>query len=377
LKTSTLFSSLSALGVNFYAGVPDSLLQNAINHIETHYGDRHWVMPNEGCAVAAAAGHALATGRVPCVYMQNSGLGNAVNPLASLTNPAVYAIPMVLLIGWRGEPSVSGEPTVSDEPQHAFQGQVTEEMLRVMEIPYLVVSAGMTDIEFTVQFAFLAAHLKQGKSVALLFRKGSLDKTPAPERHNPYPMGREQALGHILARLGPRDIVISSTGKISRELFELREQAGQGHEKDFLTVGSMGHCSSIALAVAAEKPGRRVVCIDGDGALLMHMGVMAMIGARKPANFLHIVLDNAAHETVGGAPTVSEAVDFCVVAKGCGYVTAADIQNPEGIGEFFEELPPKGPHFLRIRVALGAREDLGRPTRTPLENKADFMGFLG
>ena len=372
MNTEVLFNSLSEIGVDFYTGVPDSQLKNACNYMENNYSPlgKNWIVPNEGTAVAAATGYYLATGRIPCVYMQNSGIGNAVNPICSLTSPDVYAVPMVFLIGWRGEPGVK------DEPQHVFQGKITDSMMDVLDIPYIIVDKEMSDDDFAEQFSEMAKHLQSGKSIAILLKKGSLSKVAEAVHENPYSVVRESAIEEILQSVN-NGIFVSSTGKISREVFEIREKNGQGHEKDFLTVGSMGHCSTIALAIAMEKPERNVVCIDGDGALLMHMGAMAMAGSEEPKHFIHILLDNGAHETVGGSPTISQDIDFCAVAKACGYVSVIDINDLEQIKPAVSDcLKQNGACFIRIRVALGSREDLGRPTNTPLQNKEDFMEYL-
>ncbi len=371
MKTEVLFDQLRGLGITFFAGVPDSQLQPFCNYLETHYPDANWITPNEGAAVAAAAGHYLATRRIPCVYMQNSGLGNAVNPICSLIHKAVYAIPVVFVVGWRGEPGVK------DEPQHVFQGQITREMLELLDIPHLTIGPDTGEEEFIRRFADLARNLEQGKSIAIVVRKGALAPVslPAGSRYNGYPLSREEAIEAILTAAGERDVVVSSTGKISREVFEIRERLGQGHGKDFLTVGSMGHCSSIALAIACEKPDRRVICLDGDGAVLMHMGSLAMIGSKRPANLLHIVLDNHAHESVGGMPTCSPGTDLCRIALACGYTAAHDVADVNSLAGLLQE-DMDGPRFIRVRVALGARADLGRPTRTPIQNRDDFMACL-
>jgi phosphonopyruvate decarboxylase len=365
IKTETFFRFIGEAGIEFFTGVPDSQLSGICNYIENNC--ENWVMPNEGTAVAAATGYNLATGKVPCVYMQNSGIGNAVNPICSLTSPDVYAVPMLLIIGWRGEPGVH------DEPQHVFQGKITPEQLELLSIPYLIADANSEEEGFFSKMKELFEHLSAGKSVAVLVKKGGFSNVRPKERTNPYTLLREDALIEIL-RNADDDIIVSSTGKISREIFEIREKNGQGHEKDFLTVGSMGHCSSIALAIAVKRPDRRVICIDGDGALLMHMGAMAMIGGKRPDNLIHIVMDNEAHETVGGTPTVSRGADLCGIAKNCGYSETADIDKIEQIMPLLSI--GKGPKFIRIRVALGSRDDLGRPTIPPAENKKNFMKYL-
>ena len=307
---------VDTLGADFYTGVPDSQLKALCNYLMSVYGidsAHHIIAANEGNCTALAAGYHLATGKVPVVYLQNSGEGNIINPVASLLNEKVYAIPMIFVVGWRGEPGVH------DEPQHIYQGEVTLRLLEDMGIRSFVVGPETTADDLTAAMREFRELLKQGHDVAFVIRKGALtfDGTVAYKNNNA--MVREDIVSHI-ARAAGDDPIVSTTGKASRELFEIREAAGQNHERDFLTVGSMGHASSIALGVALNKPEQKVWCIDGDGAALMHMGAMAVIGAQKPANLVHIVINNAAHETVGGMPTVAGTADLVGVAKACGYI---------------------------------------------------------
>lgn len=360
-------------GFEFFAGVPDSQLKALCSFLMDRYGldpARHVIAANEGNAAALAAGYHLATGKVPVVYLQNSGLGNVVNPVASLLNEKVYAIPCLFIVGWRGEPGVH------DEPQHLFQGEITLPLLDTLDIPYFVIGKDTTLEQVQAKLDEYRALFAQGKQAAFVVRKGALDYSGKTVYHNANPMSREAAIGHILAASG-NDLVVSTTGKASREVYELREVRGHGHGHDFLTVGSMGHSSSIALGIALQKPDRRVWCLDGDGAAIMHLGALALIGANRPANLIHIVLNNEAHESVGGMPTVAGKLDLSGIAKACGYPCALSADNPEGLKKALKTAREgKQLTFIEVKCALGARTDLGRPTTTPQENKAAFMAGL-
>ncbi len=361
------------LEADFYAGVPDSQLKALCNYLMERYGldpAHHIIAANEGNAAALAAGYHLATGKVPVVYLQNSGLGNIVNPAASLLNDKVYGIPCLFIVGWRGEPGVH------DEPQHIFQGEITLPLLDTLDIPYFVIGTDTAEEQVREKLAEFHALFAQGRQAAFVVRKGALDYKSKPSFANGHPMGREEAIGQILAASGD-DPVVSTTGKASREVYELREAANQGHGRDFLTVGSMGHSSSIALGIALQKPNRRVWCLDGDGAALMHLGAMALIGANRPANLVHVVLNNEAHESVGGLPTVAGLLDLPALARACGYPRAVSVDSPTRLKEALEGT--KASHeltFIEVKCALGARDNLGRPTTTPAENKAAFMAGL-
>ena len=361
---------MQLLGADFYAGVPDSQLKALCGALMAAYGidpAHHVIAANEGNAVALAAGYHLATGRVPVVYMQNSGEGNIINPVASLLNEKVYAIPMIFVIGWRGEPGVH------DEPQHIYQGEVTLKLLEDMGIEYCVVGKDTTEEEIGAKMAAFRPLLAAGKDVAFVVRKGALSCDAKVAYANDNRMVREEIIRHIVAATGD-DPVVSTTGKASRELFEIREANGQDHGHDFLTVGSMGHSSSIALGIAAQKPGTRVWCVDGDGAALMHMGAMAVIGAMGPKNLIHIVINNAAHETVGGMPTVAGQIDLVGIARACGYERAVCVADYDALDRALAEARAADALcFIEARCALGAREDLGRPTIPAIENKRNFM----
>ena len=361
------------IGSDFYSGVPDSQLKALCNYLMDTYGidpKHHIIAANEGNCTAIAAGYHLATGKVPVVYMQNSGEGNIINPVASLLNDKVYAIPVLFIIGWRGEPGIH------DEPQHIYQGEVTTRLLDDMGISSFVVGIDTTEDELKNVMDKFRTKLAQGLDVALVIRKGALTDAPKVKYENSNIMSREKIIQHIVAASG-EDPIISTTGKASRELFETRVANGQSHKYDFLTVGSMGHSSSIALGVALNKPETRVWCIDGDGAVLMHMGSMAVLGANKPNNLIHVIINNGAHETVGGMPTVAGNIDFVKIAEACGYTYAVSVDNFEVLDKELEAAKERNElTLIEVKCSIGAREDLGRPTTTALENKQNFMDYL-
>lgn len=366
INVDDFFNQMKKAGISFFTGVPDSLLSNLCAYIDDHsVASDHIISANEGNAVALAAGYYLSSGKGAAVYMQNSGLGNAINPLTSLTDPQVYRIPMLLIIGWRGEPDVK------DEPQHIKQGRITIKQLELLEIPYQILDKN-TDSTRTLGNA-LATMAKIQAPVALLVRKDTFStyKTQRIPRAWSH-LTRENALQTLLQLCGD-DLVIATTGKTSREVFEIRAQ--QGHtQSDFLTVGSMGHAASIALGVALNNPHKRIICLDGDGSMLMHMGSLPIIGSQKPANFIHVLLNNAAHESVGGQPTVANQIDFSAIAKACGYRQYARADNATDVQVMWKQLSEKpGPCMLEIAICIGSRDNLGRPTYTPEQNKQAFM----
>ncbi len=361
------------IGADFYTGVPDSQLKALCNYLMATYGidpHHHVIAANEGNCTALAAGYHLATGKVPVVYMQNSGEGNIINPVASLLSDKVYAIPVVFIVGWRGEPGIH------DEPQHIHQGEVTVKLLEDMDIKSFIIGKDTTNDEVAAAMEEYKAILATGKSVAFVIRKGALTDAPKVEYKNDNHMTREEIIQHIV-KVSGEDPIVSTTGKASRELFETRVANGQSHKYDFLTVGSMGHSSSIALGVAINKPEQRIWCIDGDGAVLMHMGSMAVVGSNKPKNLIHIVINNGAHETVGGMPTVAGSIDLVGVAKACGYPYAVCVDSFDNLDKELEAAKERGElSLIEVKCSIGAREDLGRPTTTALENKQSFMEHL-
>ena len=371
IKPSFFIDLLISNNIDCFAGVPDSLLKNICAYITDHLDAQHNIIAaNEGAAIGLAAGHYLATGHPACVYMQNSGEGNIINPIASLTDPEVYNIPVLLLIGWRGRPGVH------DEPQHIKQGKVTTGLLNTMGINYDVLSKEEDKAQKQIIKAIDA--LKRNEVYALVIEKDTFEdyKLQANEQNN-YAMSREEAIQTVAAVLGERDCIVSTTGMISRELFEYRESKGQGHERDFLTVGSMGHASQIALGIALAQPERRVWCFDGDGATIMHMGSMAIVADKTPKNYVHVVFNNGAHDSVGGQPTVGLKINLPAIAKAVGYKSAISVDNKEELEQQLSKLAAQeGPVLVEVKVKKGNRKDLGRPTTTPQENKNALMGFL-
>ena len=366
-------SFANILGSDFYTGVPDSQLKALCNYLMDKYGispEHHMIAANEGNCTALAAGYHLATGKVPVVYMQNSGEGNIINPVASLLNDKVYAIPVIFVVGWRGEPGVH------DEPQHIYQGEVTLKLLEDMDIKAFVVDKDTTEDELRAKMEEYKKKLASGKDVAFVIKKGALTDAPSVKYSNDNKMLREEIIRHIVEVSG-EDPIVSTTGKASRELFEIRTANGQDHKYDFLTVGSMGHSSSIALGVALNKKDTRIWCIDGDGALLMHMGAMAVIGSNKPANLIHVVINNGAHETVGGMPTVASNINVIEIAKACGYPKAVSVSTYEELdAELKAAKAGNELTLIEVKCSIGAREDLGRPTTTAIENKNAFTKYL-
>lgn len=364
---------IEIVGSEFYTGVPDSQLKALCNYLINTYGvdgKHHIIAANEGNCTAIAAGYHLATGKVPVVYLQNSGEGNIINPVASLMNDKVYGIPCIFVVGWRGEPGVH------DEPQHAFQGEVTVKLLEDMDIDSFIIGKETTDIEVEAAMNAFNSLLAKGKQVAFVVRKGALQYDNAPKYANNNKMIREDIIRHIVNVTGD-DQIISTTGKTSRELFELRVANNQTHGHDFLTVGSMGHSSSIALGVAMQKPDKKIWIIDGDGAMLMHMGSMALIGSYAPSNVVHIVINNCSHESVGGQPTIAGRLNLVNIAIGCGYPNATSVESFNALDEELYIAKERDElSFIEVKSAIGARENLGRPTTTAKENKELFMNSL-
>lgn len=372
LSPKKFFETLAEAGIGFFAGVPDSLLKDFCAFVTDHAPrERHVITVNEGSAVALAMGHYLATGEAGLVYMQNSGLGNAVNPLTSLASPDVYGIPMLFVIGWRGEPGVK------DEPQHVQMGRVTQAVLEAVDVPYAVLPHD--DVE-------AAAHVVEAKRrmtersgpFALLVQKGTFEPYALQKNDaRSFEMTREHAIARFVETVDAGSVIVSTTGMPSRELFEVREQRGEAHASDFLTVGGMGHASQIALGIALARPERRVYCLDGDGAVLMHMGGLATIADLAPRNYRHVVLNNGAHDSVGGQPTVALKADLAQAARAAGYGYARSVETDAELTVALRELAStEGPALLEVRVQKGNRKDLGRPTMTPADLKRAVMAYV-
>jgi phosphonopyruvate decarboxylase len=367
-----IFNLLRSHGFNLFTGVPDSLLKDFCAFVtDSMSKDHHIIAANEGNAIAIASGHYLGTGQPALVYMQNSGIGNAINPLLSLADSEVYSLPMLLMIGWRGEPGVS------DEPQHIKQGRVMTNLLDALEIPWYSFGADTKSPKKIITKAI--NHMEKTQSpVALLVKKGTFEKYDL-EQGSPakFKISREQAIENIVEHLDESDLVVSTTGMTSRELYELRVKAQQGHSNDFLTVGAMGHTASIALGLAKAQVGRRVFCIDGDGSALMHMGALGIAGSSGAKNFIHIVINNGAHDSVGGQPTVGFDINFPEIAKCCNYAKVFSVDGGVGLSECLTKIQSlDGPIFVEVKVKKGARDNLGRPKSTPIENKTALMSLI-
>lgn len=364
---------IELLDTDFFVGVPDSQLKAVSGYLMDTYGvdNRHHIIAaNEGNATAIAAGYYLANNKPPVVYLQNSGEGNIVNPVASLTHKKVYGIPIIFIVGWRGEPGVH------DEPQHIYQGEITEVLLKDLEIDHFVLNKDTDSDELERAIQSAKKVLEQNGSFAFVVCKDALEYAQKTVYSNACSISRENALKQIVLHSGD-DPIISTTGKLSRELFEIREGDDGDHSRDFLTVGSMGHASSIALGVAISKPDRNIWCLDGDGAVLMHMGALPLVASVGINNFIHIVMNNGAHESVGGMPTVASDFSIAEVAKACGYKYAVCLSEYDDLERELGKIKDQpGPKMIEIKCNIASRSDLGRPTTTTTENKAAFMKHI-
>ena len=372
LNCKEFFDLLHENKIDFFSGVPDSLLKFFNSYILDNVDqNQHIITANEGNAIALASGYYLATTKIGLVYMQNSGLGNAINPLVSLSDKEVYGIPVLLLIGWRGEP---GE---KDEPQHQKQGKITLKLLETLDIPYEILTKDIEDTKIKLLSAIKYMN-KFNAPFALVVKKGTFEKyEQINESQQNYELSREKAINLIIDNLDEQDVVVSTTGMISRELFESRTQKNQKHETDFLTVGSMGHASQIALGIELSNPKKQVFCLDGDGSVIMHMGSLGIIGSKQLKNFKYIILNNESHDSVGGQPTVGNIINFVSLAKSCKYKNSFKVLTEIELNKKMLKLKSDdGPILLEIMVNRGNRKDLGRPTKTPKENMHLFMNFL-
>ena len=371
VSVSEFYNKLAESDIEFFCGVPDSLLKSFCAFVSENTSiERNIITSNEGAAVALASGYHIGTGKIPFVYFQNSGLGNAINPLLSLADPEVYSIPMILLIGWRGEPGLK------DEPQHIKQGKVTLELLDAMSIPYVILDAN-SNVDDIVNVSL--TYCKENKApFAIVVRKDSFSDYRLCEISIPdIKLTREDALKVSIENIPRNSIIISTTGMLSRELFELRKYRGESHQNDFLTVGSMGHTSQIALGIALSNPDKTIYCFEGDGAAIMHLGSYAVTGNHNLNNLKIILFNNGAHDSVGGQPTVGFETDFQKVFKGFRFKEVRLARNEEDLKIKIEEINQiNGTCLLEIIIKKGARKDLGRPTQTPLEGKHELMKTL-
>ena len=354
IDQNTLFDQLNVMGLNFFTGVPDSLLNDFCLHLVNNVPDcQHIMAANEGNAIGIAAGYHMATGKIPVVYMQNSGIGNATNPLVSLTHPCVYGIPLILLIGWRGDPAIK------DHAQHKKQGELTPVLMEDMDIPYQVLDADDTVIE---KFQWAANKAKElNAPVALIAKKAILTQKEKKQEYAESPlMNREEAISAVLDVFGKDAIYLATTGRATRELHEQIMIHGFGHEIEFLNVGAMGHLSSIGLGLAVGAQDKKIVVFDGDAAAVMHMGSLATNGRYQPKNLIHIVLNNGVNESVGGQKSSGQVINLTAIAKGCGYETIpAFVESKEDLRKAVKQLADSNHlSFLDVHVRQGIRKDM-------------------
>ena len=371
IETEIYYDELRKLNIDFFAGVPDSLLKNFCACVtEKSPAESPIISANEGSAVGLGIGYYLATKKLPLIYLQNSGLGNTINPLLSLANEKVYSIPMLLMSGWRGEPGVK------DEPQHIHQGQVMIDMLESMKLPYFIIEPD-TQIGIDTTKKAISLATKNNSPVFLIVKKNTFTKFTSPKIDSPNLLGREEALKEILKYVPPQSAIVSTTGMLSRELFEHRSDKNEGHHMDFLTVGGMGHANQISLGIAIGQKDRVTFCFDGDGAAIMHLGSLPIVGQSSAKNLVHIIFNNGVHDSVGGQPTVGFDIHFIEIAKASGYSFIQQAKTKLDIKNIFNQIDyKKGPYFLEVQVSPGNREGIGRPTKTPVENKDSFMRYL-
>ncbi|AVQ37342.1 phosphonopyruvate decarboxylase [Clostridium botulinum] len=374
MKIETMVKEMEELGIGSIVGVPDSTLKEFCDYMnyENPHNLKHYVPANEGAAVGLAAGIYLGTGKPVCIYMQNSGIGNAINPIVSLLNKEVYDIPTLFMVGWRGEPNVH------DEPQHKFQGMITKELFDVLNVRNEVISSNTTDEQLKAVFKIARNELNNNRQFAIIIKKGTFEKRGNKAHKNSYEIIREDAIKEILKQIEVTDMIVSTTGKISREVYEESDIILGGHKQNFLTVGSMGHSSMIALGLAKEHENRRIYCIDGDGSVLMHMGALAFIAKQNPKNLIHIVLNNDAHESVGRMPTCAVGVNIGNIAQACGYPKVYHVYRSEELTVVLKKAKYRNELCLiEVKVSLESRADLGRPKESARENKENFMKYHG
>lgn len=374
MKVEEFVQHIQELGVSTVVGVPDSALKPFCDFMNRKGGElfNHYVPANEGAAVGMAIGSYLATGKASCVYMQNSGIGNTVNPITSLANEAVYGIPMLLVVGWRGEPETK------DEPQHKFMGKITTEILTLLEIEYAVIDRNTSASELCEVFKKAEKVLTDLKQFAIVVKRDCFESAETEGYRNDHELVREDAIREIISSISEKDVLVSTTGKISREVYEQSDALKGQHAQDFLTVGGMGHASMIALGIAKEHPHKKVYCLDGDGAVFMHMGSLAFIAKQEPGNMVHICLNNDAHESVGGMPTGSAGLEYANVAKACGYPAVYTVDNMQELKEVLKRVSEEQRlAFVEIKVSMLSRSDLGRPKESACQNKINFMEYHG
>jgi phosphonopyruvate decarboxylase len=372
LNVKDLFDILEKKHIHFFTGVPDSTLKDFSFYLEDHTTKKnHVIAANEGNAIGIASGYFLATGQIPLVYMQNSGFGNSINPITSLADKTVFSIPMLILMGWRGEPNQK------DAVQHQKDGQIQLDILESLHLSYNILDS-KTSLENDIEEAISSLKINSAPHV-LLVRRGTFEKY-TPQNSSLIMdniMSREASILEIVRSLNSDDIVISTTGKASREIYEIRKKLNHNSENDFRVIGSMGHASSIALGINLQISDRKVYCLDGDGSLIMHMGAMSTISKYSNTNFRHILLNNFSHDSVGGQASSSDVINFSNLSKSLSYSNYFKITDKAQFSSTFPDFQNmEGPSFLEIVVSKGSRVDLGRPDSSPKENKEQFMKFL-
>lgn len=362
-----LYQFLQEKEISFYSGVPDSLLKHFLQYIQDHApAGKHVITANEGLAVALASGYYFSTGKLPLVYLQNSGLGNLINPLTSLADKEMYAVPMLLMIGWRGRPGTK------DEPQHVKMGRITQSLLDVLEVPCYLLSDDESTCFAAIQKAIEKA-IAIEQPVALLVPEEIFEMYKGAPSKNNYTLIREEVIQKIIARLKGDEIVVCTTGKSGREFYEQNILAQSRVDSYLLSVGGMGHANHIALGLQYGSD-RKTIMIDGDGAVLMHMGSLPVIGQYAKADFIHIVINNGSHESVGGQPTVAFNADWQAIAGACGYTHVTCIDNEEKLEQWMSNgLHMGGVQFVEIRTNTFSRPDLGRPKGQPVEWKEQLV----
>ena len=363
IDTKDFYSTLIKNSFDYFVGVPDSLLKEFCLCINDLSKTNHIITANEGNAIAIASGYNIATSKYGVVYMQNSGLGNIVNPLLSLADEKVYKIPMLLIIGYRGEPNIK------DEPQHIKQGELTLPLLDTLGVKYFILNG-----DYEKQIAQCYDYIKQNdKPIALVVKKDTFSKYEKDyNSKNNNELSREDALNIIIDNLDNNDFIVSTTGKTSREIFEIREKNKIDHSNDFLTVGSMGHASSLALGISLNT-NKNIYCIDGDGAFIMHMGGLAVAIQNAKDNFKYILINNGCHESVGGQPTIAYDINIKKILSGFGFKKVLIVNNKEDIILALREQKVNNKIAIVINVNNKSRKDLGRPTTTPIYNKEQFQ----
>ena len=364
IEVNSLVSLLKKNNCDFFTGVPDSVLKELSIKLQNKNKKKHIIATNEGSAVSLGIGHYLSTKRVPCIYMQNSGLSNALNPLISIAHKRVYSIPLILVIGWRGS------PRIKDEPQHNIKGEITENILKLLNIKYTILRSNNDLNKFDKQIKLAK---KKSSIVACLIEQGTLTKNKKTNKKKDfYNLDKEIFLKTLLLTLKKNTKIISSTGFNSREIMYLRKKFKITNGRDFYMVGGMGHTSSVALGYSLSNK-KNVICIDGDGSLLMHLGSIKTAGTFANKNFKYILLNNNSHDSVGNQSTYANNVNFEKLSKSLGFKKFYSIKNKINLKKKIKTfLSEKELSFLEIKISNSKIKKLPRPTDL-LKIKKIFM----